>query len=133
MLRLIAVSSKSVSAVERRYSNMERKALAMGKFHHYCLVMEVSMITDHKSLVAILKEDLAALSQRLQCLLLRIHQYRVRIIYKHGPDQFIGDWLSRQNHKENKYNEIPGMKINTNAVHMTTDIPNCMTAKKYNR
>ena len=29
-------------------------------------------------------------------------QYRVRIIYKSGPDIFVADWLSRPNHKENR-------------------------------
>ena len=31
---------------------------------------------DHKPLVAILKKDIAMLSQRLQCILLKIHQYK---------------------------------------------------------
>ena len=67
-------------------------------FHHYCFVKEVSIIMDHKPLVAIVKKDVAMLSQRIQQILLRIHQYRVRIIYKPGPDLFIADCLSRKNH-----------------------------------
>ena len=35
--------------------------------------------------------------------------YRVRIIYKPGPDLFMGDWLFRHNHNENKDEEITGM------------------------
>ena len=67
---------------------------------------EVSIITDHKPLVAIFKKDVATLSQRLQGILLKIHQYRVKIMYKSGPDLFTVDWISRQNHKENKDAEI---------------------------
>ena len=66
-------------------------------------LQEISIITDHKPLVAIFKKDVATLSQRLQQILLRILQHRDRIIYKPGRDLFIADWLSRQNHKENKY------------------------------
>ena len=32
----------------------------------------------------------------------KIHQYRVQIIYKSGPEIFIADWLSRNNHVEGK-------------------------------
>ena len=58
------------------------------KCHHYCIVREVSIIMDHKPLIAIFKNDVATLSLKLQQILLRIHQYRVRIIYKPGPELF---------------------------------------------
>ena len=69
----------------------------------------MSIITDHKPLVAILKKDMATLSQRPQLILLRIYQYRVEIIYKPRPDSSIADWLSRQNYNENTDAEIPCM------------------------
>ena len=62
------------------------------------------------------KKNIAILSQRLQQILLGIHLYRVRIIYKPGPDLFIVDWLSRQNHSENKDEEIPGMQLSIKAI-----------------
>ena len=40
-----------------------------------------------------------------------MHQYRVGIIKNPGPDLLIAYWLSRQNHKENKDAEIPGMQL----------------------
>ena len=99
----ITFESKSLSSTERRYSSIEREALGilhgLGKFHHYCFVRQVSIITDHKLQVAISKEDVAKWSQRVRWVLLRIHQYRVRIIYKPGPDLFKADWVSRQNHQ----------------------------------
>ena len=52
---------------------------------------------------------------------------RVRIIYKAGPDLFIADCLSRQNHKEKEDAKIPGMQLNINAMQATTNIPDCMT------
>ena len=125
ILRPIAFASKSLSIREKRYSNIEREALGilhgLEKFHHYCFAREVSIITDHKPLVAIFKKDIATLSQKLQWILLRIHQYRVKIIYKPGPDLFIADWLSRQNYKEDKNEEIAGMQVNVNSVEMAKD------------
>ena len=43
-----------------------------------------------------IKKKSTAPSQRLQWSLLKIHQYRVRIIHKSRPDIFIVDWLSRE-------------------------------------
>ena len=88
---------------------------------------DVSAITVHKPLDAIFKKDVATLLKKLQLILLRIHQYRVRIIYKPGPDLFIADWPSRQSHRENKDKEIDGMQVNINTIHTTMNIPECMS------
>ena len=76
--RPIMFASKSLSSVERRYSNNEREALGilhgLEKYHHYCFVREVSKITDHK-LIAIFMKDVAILPWRIQQILLKIHQY----------------------------------------------------------
>ena len=81
MLHPIAFMSKSLMGVECRYSNIKHEALAilhgLEKFHHYCFGREVLIITDHKPLVSMFKKDVATLSQ---CILLKIHQYRVQII-----------------------------------------------------
>ena len=106
ILHPIAFASKSLTGTEYRYSNIEWEALGifhgLKKFHHYCFAREVHVITDHKLLVAIFKKDVATLSQCIQCILLKIHQYRVQILYKPGPEIFIADWLSQHNHKEGK-------------------------------
>ena len=101
--------------------------IQLEKFHHYCFAREVSIITDHKSLIATFKKDAATLSQRLQWILLRIHQYRVGIIYKPGPDLSIAHWLFRQNHNKNWDEEITDMQISINAIQSTTNILECMT------
>ena len=108
ILHPIAFASKSLTVAESRYSNIEWDALGilhgLKKFYHYCFAMEVLIITDHKLLVAIFKKDVATLSQCIQCILLKINQYRVHIIYKPGPEIFIADWLSQHNHEEGKTN-----------------------------
>ena len=85
----IVFASKSLTGAEHRYSNIEREALGilqwLKKFHHYCFAREVLIITDHKPLVAIFKKDVGTLLQCIQCILLKIHQYRVQIIYNLGP------------------------------------------------
>ena len=112
----IAFASKSLDrCMEQRYSNIECKALGilhgLEKFHHYCFGREVFIITDHKLLVSIFKKDVATLSQCIQHILLKIHQYRVQIIYKPGPEIFIAYWLSRHSHIEEKDKPIKGMEI----------------------
>ena len=126
ILHPIAFASKSSMGTECRYSNIEREYLGilhglekfhhycfvsevplgilhgLEKFHHYCFVSEVHVITDHKPFVAIFKKDIAILSQCIQCILLKIHQYRVQILYKPGTEIFTADWLSWHNHKEGK-------------------------------
>ena len=102
----LLLPAKNLSGAEKRCNNIEREALGilygLEKFHHYCFAREMSIIADHKPLVTIFKKDVTTLSQRLQSILLRIHQYRVRIINTPGPYLFIVDWLSRQNHSEDK-------------------------------
>ena len=120
IIRATAFASMSLTGAEKRYSNIEREALgilySLEKFHHYFSVREVSIITDHKPLTAIFKKDVTTLSQRLQQILLRIHQYRVKIIYMPGPDLFMPDWLSRQNQNKNKDKEITCMQISISAL-----------------
>ena len=53
-IRPITFTSKSLSPVQKRYSNTGREALeilhGLEKFHHYCFIREESIITDHKPL-----------------------------------------------------------------------------------
>ena len=89
ILHPIAFASKSLMDGEHRYSNIERELLGLlhrlKKFHHYCFVREVYVITDHKPLVSIFKKDMVTLSQSIQQILLKIHQYRVQLLFKPGP------------------------------------------------
>ena len=96
ILHPIAFASKSLTGAEHRYSNIERQTLGtlhgLKKFHHYCFPREVHIITEHKPL-AIFKKDVVTLSQCMQHILLKNHQYRVQILYKPGPEIFIADWM----------------------------------------
>ena len=97
-LQPIAFAIKSLTSAEHRYNNIEREELGilhgLEMFPHYFFARDVTLITDHKPLVTIFKNDVAMLTQRIQHILLSIHQYRISIIYKPGPEIFIADWLS---------------------------------------
>ena len=83
---------------------------------------EVCIITNHKSLVAILSINVASLSWHLQCILLQMHHFRVYITYKPGPVLYTVDWLSYNNQKENKDHEIEGMRVNMNTISTSLNI-----------
>ena len=67
ILRLIVFANKGLASAEQRYSNIKREALGilhgLKKFHHYCFAREVSIIINHKPLVAIFKKDVTTWSQ----------------------------------------------------------------------
>ena len=130
ILHPITFASKSLTGAEWRYSNIECKALGillgLEKFHHYCFSREILIITDHKPLISMLKKDVTTLLQCMQCIMLKIHQYRVQIIYKPGSEIFIADWLSRHNHAGGKDKATKGMDIWVDAIQSVTDMPECL-------
>ena len=101
--------------------------MVLKDFYHYCFAREVSIITNHTPLVAMFKKDVATLLQRIQCILLRIHQFQLRILYKPGPELVPTDWLSRHNHTENRDAEIHGIDIKVDAIQIMTNIQECMS------
>ena len=82
---------------------------------------------DHKPLVSMFKKDVATLSQGIQCILLKIHQYRVQIIYKPGPEIFIADLLLTHNHIEGKDKTKKGMDVQVGAIQTAMDMPECVS------
>ena len=134
ILRPLTFRSKSLTSAEWRYSYIDRDELGilhgLKKFHHYRFVREVSIIPNHNPLVAIFKKDVVTLSQQIQHILLRIHQYHFRIIYKLGPELFITDWLSWHNYMENKDEEIHGMDIGVDTIQTSMNVPKCMSMQQ---
>ena len=120
ILHPMTFSSSGLSSSEWCYSNIECETLGvlhgLGKFHHHCFAKKVCAITHHKILMAILNKDVATMSQWLHHIMLRIHKYRLHIIYKTGPDLYIADWLSQNNHAENKDQKTAAMSINVNVI-----------------
>jgi hypothetical protein len=95
----IAFASRTMSAAETRYAQIEKEMLAvcfgLTKFHHYTYGRSVTVITDHKPLVAIVGKPLEKAPKRLQNLLLRALEYDFELIYSPGKDIPVADALSR--------------------------------------
>ena len=72
----IAYGSKTLTSAETRYANIEHKLLGMvgglEKFNYFTFGRPVTVLTDHKPLIAISKKSLVSAPPRLQCLLLRL-------------------------------------------------------------
>ena len=65
------------------------------KFHHYTFGRDVSIITDHKPLVAIASKPLSKAPRRLQNLLLRAQKYSFDLKWQPGTALPLADTLSR--------------------------------------
>ena len=65
----------------------------------------------HKLLVLIFKKGIATLSQKLKCKLLRIHQYKVCILYKPDPDLYRLTNGHNRTMKKTKDKEIVGLAL----------------------
>ena len=59
----IVFKNESLSRIETLYNNIERETVdiqhCLEKLHHYCFASKVSVIKDHRHLVAIFKKDVA--------------------------------------------------------------------------
>ena len=100
--RVIHYASRSLSDVERRYSQTEKEALACvwacERFHLYVYGIEFILETDHKPLEFIYSKR-SKPSARIERWVLRLQSYRFKIQYKPGT-QNIADSLSRLGGKE---------------------------------
>nr|XP_041633522.1 uncharacterized protein K02A2.6-like [Drosophila kikkawai] len=95
--RIISFASKSLSSVERKYSQTEKESLALvwavEKFYYYLAGLQFDLITDHKPLETIFKPT-SRPPARIERWLLRLQSYRFRVVYKAGKEN-IADSLSR--------------------------------------
>lgn len=94
---VIAYASRSLSAVERRYSQTEREALvlvwACEKFHSYVYGVEFDLVSDDKPLeiIYLLKSKPCA---RIERWVLRLQPYQFRVVHVAGISM-IADPISR--------------------------------------
>ena len=100
--RPICFASRSLSDVERRYSQLDKEALALvfgvKKYHQYLYGRKFELKTDHKPLVHIFgpsKSTPAMASSRIQRWALTLGAYSYSIQYKKGKENSNADALSR--------------------------------------
>lgn len=96
-IRTICYINRSLSAVERRYSQTEKEALALvfavERLKYYLIGRQFDLITDHKPLEVIFGKRSKPCA-RIERWLLRIQGYKFRVIYRSGKNN-IADPLSR--------------------------------------
>ena len=95
----VAYASRSLSSSERHYAQIEKEMLSvlfgLSKFHHYTYGRDVTVVTDHKPLVAIRAKPLGKAPKRLQHMLLKSQEYSYQLTYKPGKAIPVADALSR--------------------------------------
>jgi hypothetical protein len=95
--RVISYASRSLSDVERRYSQTEKEALALvwacERFHLYLYGKEFELVTDHKALETIYSKK-SKPSARIERWVLRLLPYTFKVKYVSGPKN-VADALSR--------------------------------------
>ena len=96
--RVIAYGHRSLSTIERKYSQTEREALALvwACEHHmlYLLGNEFELVTDHKPLQFIFNNPSSKPVPRIERWSLRLQAFRFKVSYKPGSSN-VADPLSR--------------------------------------
>ena len=96
----VAFASRSLSAVERRYAQIEKECLAIvfacTRFNQYLQGRDLTTVeTDHRPLVPIFQKSLHSAPKRLQRMLLRLQKFNLHVKYLPGSQMYIADMLSR--------------------------------------
>ena len=122
-LLLVAYGSKTLTDAESRYANIECESLGVvagvEKFHTFCYGRSTIVLSDHKPLTSIVREDLVNAPPRLQQLLLRLQKYDIVIQYKPGKSMIFADHLSRTvNPESSKVPTIPGLHLDVSLLEL---------------
>ena len=92
----ISYASRSLTAAEKRYSQIEREAMAvlfgLQKMHSYIYGRHVVVSTDHKPLLGVFNKNTQSI--RLERIALRCQDYDFTLTYEPGSEN-IADGLSR--------------------------------------
>ncbi|PIK51997.1 hypothetical protein BSL78_11109 [Apostichopus japonicus] len=96
--KIVALASRSLTAVEKRYSQTEREALAVTwgitHFYLYLYGSKFTVITDHKPLVPLFNRSNSSPPARIERWMLHLQQYDFSLDYQPGATN-PADYLSR--------------------------------------
>lgn len=95
----VAYTSRSMTAAECRYAQIEKECLGLAfrceEFHtHVYGLPKIILETDHKPLLRIAKKNLCDMSPQIQHLMMRL-QHDYELTYLPGTQMIIADMLSR--------------------------------------
>ena len=128
--RVVAYASRNLTAVERRYSQTEKEALALvwvcERFHLYVYGREFELEMDYKPLECIYSRT-SKPSARIERWVLRLQGYQFKVIYRPGKTN-IADALSRLNQTTPK-NKI-GEEIEVVRMMAEESTPVALTARE---
>lgn len=131
--RPIAYASRSLTQVERRYSQTEREALAIvwgtEHFHLYLFGSRFTLITDHKPLEIILNNPYSKQPARIERWNLRLSQYVYDVQYRPGK-QNPADYLSRNPYANKLTDEMAESYVRFIAHHA---LPRALTIEEVQR
>ena len=131
---VISYASKSLSAVEKRYSQTEIEALAVvwacERFHEYLYGIEFKLYTDHKPLETI-HSSRSKPCARIKRRILRLQPYKFQVKFLPG-EQNIADPLSRLLHASGQVESSSAHKVSDEFVRFVavTATPQAMTTRE---
>lgn len=96
----VCYASKALTKTEQRYAQIEKElyacVFACERFYAYIYGRDdVTIETDHKPLITIIKKPIVDAPSRLQRMLLRLQRYTFNLVFKPGKHLFVADTLSR--------------------------------------
>ena len=126
--------SKTLADAETRYANIEKKLLgvvgALEEFHYFKFGRWVTILTDHKTLIAISKKALVNAPHRLQRLLLRPKNYNIDLHWIPGKEMIFSVHLSRNMGTSGKKPYAPtskGLDLKIQDVYLNMSSDKCMS------
>ena len=98
-LRPVFYASKTLTATESNYSNIEHEMLGvvffMLHFKHFMYRRQVHIITDYKPLITLFAKNLATTSPRLSRMIIKIFDYVIVLHHQEGNKMHLSDAISR--------------------------------------
>ena len=129
----IAYGSTTLTSAETRYANIEHELLGvvggLEKFNYFTFGRPVTVLTDHKPLIAISKKSLVSAPPRLQHLLLRLANYNVELQLIPGKEMIFSDHLSCNivvGHNSNKPT-CEGLDLKIHDVYLNASDDKCLS------
>ena len=134
-LRPAAYASKSLTEAECRYANIEHELLAVlfsvEHFKHFVYARDVTIITDHKPLLAVFKKCIHNMAPRLARMMLHLSDYNINMLYKAGKEMFLSDALSRLRTLDvNKGTTLPNIDVTIHEIDTNVSLSQMQNLQK---